>query len=81
MCWIVSKLNYKHTIVILLTILFTWVIEKDIVSASERQKVGSTENVIKSVFEKKRNASILKMEVMVLTLLTYPYSLINPILY
>ena len=58
MCWIVSKLNYKHTIFILLTLLFTMVIERDIVSASERQKVGSTESVIKSVFEKKRNASI-----------------------
>ncbi len=58
MCWIVSKLIYRRTLVILLKLLFTMVIALDIVSASERQKVGSTESVIKSVFERKRNASI-----------------------
>ena len=58
MRWIASRLINKYTLFISLTALFIVFIEIDIISASERQKVGSTESVVKTVFERKRNGSI-----------------------
>ena len=55
----VSRLINKYTLVILLTPLLIMFFEIDMISASERQKVGSTQSVINTVFERKRNASII----------------------